>query len=90
MLGLTESNDTIGFYTVSQQKLAANQCYMLKADLGESLKSGFPLNFNLATGVRAISTKDDDTNAPRYNLSGQRVGKDYHGVVIVKGKKIIH
>ncbi len=91
MLGLTESNDTIGFYTVSQQKLAANQCYILKSDLGESLKSGFPLNFNLATGVRAISTKDDDdTNAPRYNLSGQRVGKDYHGVVIVEGKKIIH
>ena len=34
--------------------------------------------------------KDGDENAPLYNLSGQRVGKDYHGVVIKNGKKILN
>ena len=37
----------------------------------------------------AISTTeaDNDGDAPRYNMSGQRVGRDYKGVVIVNGKK---
>lgn len=30
---------------------------------------------------------DNDGDAPRYNMSGQRVGRDYKGVVIVNGKK---
>ncbi len=37
----------------------------------------------------AISTAeaDNDDDAPRYDMSGQRVGRDYKGVVIVNGKK---
>ena len=40
----------------------------------------------------AISTLQADTedNSPRYNLSGQRVGKGFRGIVIVNGKKIIN
>ena len=30
-----------------------------------------------------------DSDQPRYNLQGQRVGKDYKGVVIVNGRKMI-
>lgn len=30
-----------------------------------------------------------DANAPMYNLAGQRVGKDYKGIVIQNGRKII-
>ena len=29
-----------------------------------------------------------DDDAPRYNLQGQRVGKDYRDVVIVNGRKV--
>ena len=32
---------------------------------------------------------DVDANAPRYNMSGQRVGRDYKGVVIVNGRKVV-
>lgn len=38
-----------------------------------------------ADGGVADNAADD--NAPRYNLSGQRVGKDYRGIVIRNGKK---
>lgn len=41
------------------------------------------------TGINDVTTKADDTNAPTYNLKGQRVGKDYKGVVIQNGKKRI-
>lgn len=33
--------------------------------------------------------KADDGNAPLYNLAGQRVSKEYRGVVIKNGKKIL-
>lgn len=42
------------------------------------------------TGIDDIVTdRMSDDDAPIYNLSGQRVGKDYRGVVIINGKKII-
>lgn len=37
------------------------------------------------TGVNAITL--DKTNAPLYNLAGQRVSKNYKGVVVKNGKK---
>lgn len=90
MLALTEKNDTVGFYTKTQSKLAASQCYLKVSDLGDGLKAGFPLRFDVMTGIRAVSATSEDTaKAPRYNLSGQRVGKDYRGVAVVRGKKIL-
>lgn len=41
-----------------------------------------------ATGIGTVSTNVND-DAPVYNLAGQRVGKDYKGVVIQNGRKII-
>ncbi len=38
-------------------------------------------------GIKAVSTKVE--NGVRYNLSGQKVGADYKGIVIVNGKKVI-
>ena len=40
------------------------------------------------TGIEAL-TIDTDANAPMYNLAGQRVDKDYKGVVIKNGKKVV-
>ncbi len=42
------------------------------------------------TGIDNVTTGAADTAAPMYNLSGQRVGKDYKGVVIQNGKKRIN
>lgn len=40
------------------------------------------------TGIEAL-TIDTDANALMYNLAGQRVNKDYKGVVIKNGKKVV-
>lgn len=40
------------------------------------------------TGIDGITADDESTSdAPRYNISGQRVGKTFKGVVIQNGKK---
>lgn len=43
----------------------------------------------IATGIDSISDNSNklDLNAPMYNVSGQRVGKSYRGIVIQNGKK---
>ncbi len=48
----------------------------------------FKLSPAAATGINAIGMDADD-DAPRYNMAGQRVDKNYKGVVIVRGKKMI-
>lgn len=42
-----------------------------------------------ASSIESIETDQTDANAPMYNLAGQRVGNDYKGIVIVKGKKYV-
>lgn len=42
------------------------------------------------TGIKAVPNDAVlDANAPIYNLAGQKVGKDYKGIVIQRGKKYI-
>ena len=44
---------------------------------------------NDPTAINAVSIGTVNENASIYNLAGQRVGKDYKGVVIQNGKKFI-
>ena len=39
------------------------------------------------SGIHA--TSEAVANAPRYNLAGQRVGQDYRGIVVEKGRKTL-
>lgn len=41
------------------------------------------------TGINAVETDEKNADEPAYNIAGQRVGKDYRGIVIVKGRKYI-
>ena len=42
-----------------------------------------------SAGIETVRAIELNANAPIYNLAGQRVGKDYKGVVIQSGKKFI-
>ena len=44
---------------------------------------------NEPAGIKEVNNSTVNENAPIYNLAGQRVGKDYKGVVIQNGKKFI-
>ncbi len=46
----------------------------------------------MTTGIDNLNVNANDNfdaNAPMYNLAGQKVGKNYKGVVIQNGKKMI-
>ena len=50
--------------------------------------NNYSLYASVPTDIRTAEADMDD-DAPRYNLSGQRVGRDYKGVVIVNGRKVV-
>lgn len=48
------------------------------------------LVFDTATGVHLTAFQESQMeDEPTYNLAGQRVGKDYKGIVIIRGKKYL-
>ena len=46
-------------------------------------------NDDVETGIEAVETADDANDDVYYNLSGQKVGDNYKGIVIKNGKKCI-
>ena len=63
---------------------------LVTAKLGDnSIKELAPISAPVPTGINNITTDAADANAPAYNLAGQKVGKEYKGVVIKAGKKFI-
>ena len=55
---------------------------------GSSAKALEELFFDDATAIQGISN-DALVDGKAYNLNGQRVDKNYKGVVVVNGKKVI-
>ena len=48
-----------------------------------------PLTYTLSSGIHDLTVGGLDPNAPIYNLSGQRVGANYKGIVMQNGRKFI-
>ena len=47
----------------------------------------FAVTVGGATGINGINA--DDSNEPAYNLAGQKVGKNYKGILVKNGKKTL-
>lgn len=63
---------------------------LVTAKLSDNIiKELAPISAPVPTGINSITTEAADANAPAYNLAGQKVGKEYKGVVIKAGKKFI-
>ena len=85
MTGLTISDDKINVTWSGDNKSVAfetpnHQVRVKKITV--TLKSD-------PAGIKEVNNDTVNENAPIYNLAGQRVGKDYKGVVIQNGKKFI-
>ena len=65
----------------------AGKSYWLLQDSSQIGFGGF--EFTTSAGINDIKN-DVDKNAPKYNLAGQRVDKNYKGVVIQNGKKFMN
>ena len=89
---MDENGQNIGFYWGDQEGgVFTNQAHKAYLVVPKSLAKGakaFPFNGELTT-IKGISADQLDADAPLYNLAGQRVGKDYKGIVIQNGKKFV-
>ena len=89
---LTMHNGTaLGFYWGATDgaafDIAANKAYL--AVPTSLAKDGFGFGGDETTGIN-LNVNENVTNAPMYNMAGQRVGEGYKGLVIVNGKKFIN
>lgn len=92
---LQNGKEGVGFYKMtssdnygSNYSINAFRCYVTLPDVGaHSLSIVF--DDSETTGIADVKGKKEDVRGDIFNLSGQRVGKDYKGVVIKNGRKMI-
>ena len=83
------SSNVVGFGPLANGvTLAKGKAYLVPTS-----PSGF-LTFVIGdedetTTINAVDAAGMDDDTPVYNLAGQKVGKDYKGVVIVNGRKVV-
>lgn len=90
---LSAHEGNVGFYWGAKDGGAftngAHKAYLAISSSGaKKLRSGYPFHSNTTTWIEEIIDNENDEDAPCFNLSGQRVGSDYHGIMIRNGKKI--
>lgn len=86
---LANKNNVVGFYQVAPTvQIPANKAY-LEINAANSAKYySIGIGGN-TTGIQTIQQNGVKADGIMYSLSGQRVGKDYKGIVICNGKKMI-
>ena len=91
---LSLGQNGVGFYLWEGKAIGANKAYLIW-DGSEAGAKAFTFKFDdgEVDAIHSINVNDSSTGSETgdnlYNLNGLRVGKDYKGIVIVNGKKVI-
>lgn len=88
---LANKNNVVGFYQVaSTVQIPKNKAYLEIATSASTPAKYYSIGIGgNTTGIQAIQQNSVKADGIMYSLSGQRVGKDYKGIVICNGKKMI-
>lgn len=84
--GYTQGRPALGYMTFDVEAGKTYYLFNPKSQLGIY---GFYFAPGEETSINTVKAVEN-TDAPIYNLSGQRVTKDYKGVVIQNGKKVVN
>ena len=93
---LQNGTDGLAFYKVESANLITTPSYRAYLTPGQETAARFVsivFDEGNTTGIANVDVNADeniDADAPMYNLAGQRVGKNYKGIVVVNGKKMIN
>lgn len=84
-------NGTVGFYVVGEggYTVKKNRAYIDATSITADAKPFLTFDNNETNNISFEEAASFDKNAPMYNLAGQRVNTNYHGVVLQNGKKFI-
>ena len=90
---LSAKDGEIGFYWGAEEGVpftnGAHKAFLPLTPDQAAMSPAFYFD-GTTTSITSIATDGMlDLNAPMYNLSGQRVDKSFHGIVIQNGKKVI-
>lgn len=89
---LQKNGDDVGFYQVDIDTYLINpfKAFVNLASAPTEARSlSIVFDDGETTGIADVKGKKEDVRSDIFNLSGQRVGKDYKGVVIKNGRKMI-
>ena len=86
-----KASNGVGFYQVaSTVTIPANKAYLKIGTPTTTPAKYYSIGIGgNTTGIQAIQQNSVKADGIMYSLSGQRVGKDYKGIVICNGKKMI-
>lgn len=86
-----KTSNGVGFYQVANTvTIPANKAYLEIGTPATTLAKYYSIGIGgNTTGIQAIHQNSVKADGIMYSLSGQRVGKDYKGIVICNGKKMI-
>lgn len=85
---IVKDGSVIGFTTAPSYDLSTTGAGQYSIRVANAC-GGLGLPSSVVTGISDAVVDHNTNNAPRYNLSGQRVDDSYKGLVIQKGKKMI-
>lgn len=82
------------WYSTGNTKMKAFRAYFTFVDVLTSVEeSGAKVNMNMvvgnATGINTVDHTARNNDGIVYNLQGQRVGKNFKGIVIENGRKVL-
>jgi len=89
---LQKNKGKVGFYCVGETanyRINQFRCYVTLPAAVEARSLSIVFDDSETTGIADVKGKKEDGRSDIFNLSGQRVGKDYKGVVIKNGRKMI-
>ncbi len=84
--GVTQNRPALGYVTFPVQ---AGKTYYLFNPKSQVGLYGLEFTPSGDSGIESI-VADEAAEAPMYNVYGQRVNKDYKGIIIQNGKKFIN
>lgn len=93
---LAKKDDEVGFYKLATTlNLPANRAYLQTTEALATNSTGkvsLIFDDDETTNINALTLGRSalDPTQPMYNISGQRVGNDYKGIVIQNGKKYVN
>lgn len=84
------SSDNKLYKAKGGEEIKATRAVFRSSDTEASSAKALAFSLGGTTGISTIIQNSKDVNCPVYNLSGQRVARNYRGIVIINGKKIIN
>ncbi|MBQ7421338.1 MAG: hypothetical protein IJV27_04265 [Prevotella sp.] len=95
ILSYNKDNTKVGFYWQTADGktltgLGSHKAYLKVAESAVNQAKGFAFGDDETDGISAIQQSAEASDAPRYNVAGQRVADNYRGIVIQNGRKYMN